>query len=114
LKLSGVFPREIQTRVARWASASHRCGARQSGTGDGVSEPDDTNQRFQHLSRERVVMERQCLHRQERDEQELSVSCFASVTFQVRDKSALPFDTLLTRSNVPFQARAKLLVLREI
>ena len=36
------------------------------------------------------------------------------VAFQVSDKSALLFDALLTRSNVPFQARAELLVLREI
>jgi len=36
------------------------------------------------------------------------------VAFQVSDKSALLFDALLTRSNVPFQARAELLILREI
>ena len=35
-------------------------------------------------------------------------------TFQVSDKSALLFDALLTSSNVPFQGRAKLFVLRKI
>jgi hypothetical protein len=36
------------------------------------------------------------------------------VTLSVSDKSALRFDALCTRSNMPSQARAKLLVLREI
>jgi len=36
------------------------------------------------------------------------------VAFQVSDKSALLFDALFTRSNVPFQARAIIIHLPEL